>query len=1455
MGVYKDYPTFGINVDDVNDLVKIIRPQTAINFTSLSGSLPANTNGSLSLDPVEIIDVGPYVGGVSGTISNGRFGSSSDKMGFIISCPVVGSGAYVKATIRPSSSWDIVLSITDPNGINPGYAMEIDSSTGLMTIYTTDLEVLGTEQVDVSRADISKDVIFQWDGVRRLKATFGSETLIVVNDDNPLELHAPACIVSGNIVEKFEAGASEYFDNLLPSGPDRGVSLANIALSNPDVVWPGTDNAASLLDIIKTAGSDAGLSPFLTIDSAGPFLNNAYPGDIDTGDMRIGVSAFDDVATKYESGATAKTVGINAHSLENDGAATPLFDNITEIASLAVADIALDRIPLFSIFINDWSDTEQIDADFDYIISELEALDSYSMITIAPLPDIYIESATPFLTLEDWTAMQTLFKQKLDDTNSTLISFCPTFSLQMFVDNAEETYWIDNVWDFVNIYYSQGGAAPTPTSTNDLLVGLTTIGLIGFLNTKIKKAVLVLSFEDNTSAAADYYQKFYDFCLESGETYPQFFGLVYSESPYTLTQVNIEDTLTGTVPGPEDYPPPPSGGMQYIYYNVSNDRIHDISVDFRINSDMSNSEETYFQFYESDIGIHHQYFGVQTDVLGGDASRQLLIFSKFIAGGATPVRDAFYDEIRTIDLEAYPFVGNNEGNFASLRCATDISTNEWHNVRIVRSDYEVLTLDSTDIAGHWFDYYYDNILIGALWFEDEVDTPPATIRSSSAIHKSYVDTYNDSIWIHEPYYESPDRTLIYRYDLTSETLLTTINGPFDVVQMCITGTNTIYFFAQDSGIYKLYSLNASNDTYSYTGVSISDYPVGSVFADGYIYAISYGSPGNVHKIDLGGATPTVTQIAVGTTPVNVIFDDSYIWVLDESNLYKIDLSTDTVVSQIAVEDDWSFIRYSSDWIGYVWVGDPLNNSIVKINSTSGAVVDTYVVVEDTPASPSVSNPRDAAFDNDGNLWIANFGQNQIVKFDLTNLVIAQTIDLSDSPLSIINNSKIYFTTDGNKTIGIDPGNSAFFTGADFAVPDSGVTWTEFWPNNNGVELLPVPEQEFWIKPIKFNNSYDYTTVTSVYSPMPNSDTGYIASETPYEGYFRLRFGGDTPRAHEDYAVIDVTLPPVMVNSAALDKWIELINDATSLGSTSGTQTRSSSNDPSPSLLNLFAQNLRDQIADTGCSDIIIWKDMDGIEDDPVNKYIAIYQAIVDGMGPSYKYYGPNIDISARGEGYDSAYDGVQMDSRYMDWLQEFIDAVDGATPMAITDGIAFSGNFSDSEWPDVIDYIKSLTPKKLLITRIDSADDPDDAASENSKIAAMIDHLVDSDVLFLPGYSDSYFSIPDPDYAGYSWIFSAILDIPDPGAVNARIAIPAYSEDILGNPKLNIVSNSATPFDILHDVPVSGGTIQIGNLLENSYTINIFGDTISSGSASLRMIFNADNFDEITIFDTIYLEY
>lgn len=86
---------------------------------------------------------------------------------------------------------------------------------------------------------------------------------------------------------------------------------------------------------------------------------------------------------------------------------------------------------------------------------------------------------------------------------------------------------------------------------------------------------------------------------------------------------------------------------------------------------------------------------------------------------------------------------------------------------------------------------------------------------------------------------------------------------------------------------------------------------------------------------------------------------------------------------------------------------------------------------------------------------------------------------------------------------------------------TGGTWTEYWANNGGT-LYPVPEQRFFVKPLKFNGSYPYATVTSVYSAMPNSDTAYIPATTSHGGYFDLKLGGDTNRCHIANASIDVT---------------------------------------------------------------------------------------------------------------------------------------------------------------------------------------------------------------------------------------------------------------------------------------------------------------------------------------------
>jgi hypothetical protein len=375
--------------------------------------------------------------------------------------------------------------------------------------------------------------------------------------------------------------------------------------------------------------------------------------------------------------------------------------------------------------------------------------------------------------------------------------------------------------------------------------------------------------------------------------------------------------------------------------------------------------------------------------------------------------------------------------------------------------------------------------------------------------------------------------------------------------------------------------------------------------------------------------------------------------------------------------------------------------------------------------------------------------------------------------------------------------------------------------------------------------------------MPNSDTTYIASETPYDGYLRLRFGGDTPRAHDNNEVIDVTVAPTMVNSPAINKWIEIMNQQESVDSTQGT-TLGTYEAPYGEAADDFAQIISDFVLPTYLSDIIIWRDMIGM--DTIEKYLELYQAIISKVGYSYRYYGPNIDISSRNNPlYDLSFQFdddvlITVDSRYFNFLEEFIDEIEsGATPV-YNDGIAFSGNFTDEEWPYIINYFKGRTNKRLVITRIDNEENKDDADSENAKIAVLVDVLEDSDTVFLPGYPNSLFSIPDPAYAGYTWVFSATLDIPAPGALNPKIKFPAYSEEILGIPSFTI-SNEDSSVYITETVPPSGGFISLENLLEDTYTITIFGDTLQSGGASLRMTFSADNLDEISISDSIYLEY
>jgi hypothetical protein len=212
---------------------------------------------------------------------------------------------------------------------------------------------------------------------------------------------------------------------------------------------------------------------------------------------------------------------------------------------------------------------------------------------------------------------------------------------------------------------------------------------------------------------------------------------------------NILDLATLYNPNPDPgncqdpntyvYPSPPSGAMQYLNYDISTSDINKVEAEFMLFSDTSGAEETYFQFYETDIDSSHQYFGIQTDATfgGGQAYEELLIFSKFLN------RPGDASEYRLFG-DATGLIGTNEGDYVSVRLVTTLTSGQWYTVDVRRAEYEELTIDSVAYDGDWFDYYIDDTRVFGIWFERDNAAVPASFGNIGASWTEYWANNNNT---------------------------------------------------------------------------------------------------------------------------------------------------------------------------------------------------------------------------------------------------------------------------------------------------------------------------------------------------------------------------------------------------------------------------------------------------------------------------------------------------------------------------------------------------------------------------------------------------------------------------------------------------------------------------------------------------------------------------------------
>lgn len=156
--------------------------------------------------------------------------------------------------------------------------------------------------------------------------------------------------------------------------------------------------------------------------------------------------------------------------------------------------------------------------------------------------------------------------------------------------------------------------------------------------------------------------------------------------------------------------------------------------------------------------------------------------------------------------------------------------------------------------------------------------------------------------------------------------------------------------------------------------------------------------------------------------------------------------------------------------------------------------------------------------------------------------------------------------------------------------------------------------------------------------------------------------------------------------------------------------------PEPNSIADFASEVA-QIS-SNFSEVIFWKDSgltSGAYDsqNEFEDYISVFEAITSDSfwNPlTTELHGPNVHLKARGDIYDTTYFtsdaspySFTVDSRDMDFLMDFIEAGQAATPTVGYSSIAFSAEFETAEeWIGLLRYVKEAlnTGVRIIISTI-----------------------------------------------------------------------------------------------------------------------------------------------------------
>lgn len=272
----------------------------------------------------------------------------------------------------------------------------------------------------------------------------------------------------------------------------------------------------------------------------------------------------------------------------------------------------------------------------------------------------------------------------------------------------------------------------------------------------------------------------------------------------------------------------------------------------------------------------------------------------------------------------------------------------------------------------------------------------------------------------------------------------------------------------------------------------------------------------------------------------------------------------------------------------------------------------------------------------------------------------------------------------------------------------------------------------------------------------------------------------------------------------------------------------------------FIDKLIEVLDEYSISRVIVWKDFEEIGYD-IDRYVdffdLVYTAVKD-LNEGIQVYGPNVNLAARSAGYDTSYNGVTVDSRDIGLLTDFI------ANAAAYDGIAISGSFSDSDWADLIDYLKDtegIDDEFLVSLR----------AATTGAPTELNESLDETDIALWP--SGTVFEKPYDDDFG-SWTMSGELNLRT--RVEDIYISPESMSAPLGDSFLfQIYSGASLIFSrtiyAYEDEVLIGDLGSVGSVTEFTFTAS--GVPARAGTGELKLKFSADSVGSEVVRDQIVI--